>query len=108
MGAPSGEPEVTASEVAIVTRYYFHLVDGHEIIPDGTGIDVADLDEVRATTLEAVHQFRQEHPATAAKWRDWRIEVTDAQGVIALTLELGDHEFRGGVSTGFESMPCRH
>ena len=72
------------------------------------GIDVADLDEVRATTLEAVHQFRQEHPATAAKWQDWRIEVTDAQGVIALTLGLGDHEFRGVAPTGLESMPCRH
>ncbi|WP_046866256.1 DUF6894 family protein [Microvirga massiliensis] len=91
-----------------MTRYYFHLVDGHEIIPDRTGIDVADLDEVRATTLEAVHQFRQEHPATAAKWQDWRIEVTDAQGVVAVTLELGDREFSGVAPTRLESMPCRH
>ena len=91
-----------------MTRYYFHLVDAREIIPDRTGIEVADLEEVRATTLEAVHQFRQEHPATAAKWRDWRIEVTDAQGVIALTLELGDHEFRGVAPTGREPMPSRY
>jgi hypothetical protein len=82
-----------------VTRYYFHLVDAREIIPDGTGIEVADLEEVRAVALAAIHQFRQEHPATAAKWRDWRIEVTDAQGVIALTLKLGDHEFRGVAPT---------
>jgi hypothetical protein len=91
-----------------VTRYYFHIVDGHETIPDGTGIDVADLDEVRATILEAVHQFRQEHPATAAKWQDWRIEVTEAQGVVALTLGLGDCEFRGVAPAGLELMPCRH
>jgi hypothetical protein len=91
-----------------VTRYYFHLVDAREIIPDRTGIEVADLEEVRAVALAAVQQFRQEHPATAAKWQDWRIEVTDAWGAIALTLELGDHEFRGVAPTGRESMPCRH
>ena len=90
-----------------MTRYYFHLVDGHEIIPDRIGIDVADLEEVRTVGLAAIHQFRQEHPATAAKWRDWRVEVTDVQGSIALTLGLGDHAFRGVAPTGRESMPCR-
>jgi hypothetical protein len=91
-----------------VTRYYFHLVDAREIIPDRTGVEVADLEEVRAVALAAIHQFRQEHPATAAKWQDWRIEVTDAQGAIALTLGLSDVEWRGIAPTGREPMPCRH
>ena len=102
------EPEVTAPEVTMVTRYYFHLVDAHEIIPDGTGVEVADLEEVRTVALEAIQQFRQEHPATAARWRDWRLEITDAWGAVALTLGLGDREFGDVAPTGLKPMPCRH
>jgi hypothetical protein len=73
-------------------RYYFHLVDGHEIIPDRTGVDVIDLEQVCAEAIEAIHEFRQEQSAAAAEWKDWRIEVTDAWGDIAMSLKLSDPE----------------
>ncbi|WP_046866349.1 DUF6894 family protein [Microvirga massiliensis] len=81
-------------------RYYFHLVDGHEIIPDKTGLDVTDLEQVRAEVIEAIREFRQEQSAAAAEWKDWRIEVTDAWGGIAMSLGLSDAEVSGFARAG--------
>jgi hypothetical protein len=67
-----------------VERYYFHLVDGHDIIPDDVGVNVADLAEACAETIEAVYEFRQDHAATEADWTDWQVEVADASGAIVL------------------------
>ena len=83
-------------------RYYFHLMDGHDVIPDRTGVEIADLAAASDEALEAIQQFRQEHPATADEWQDWRIEVTDAWGAIALTVGLGDGEFPGIAPAGPE------
>jgi len=76
-----------------MTRYYFHLVNGYEIIRDRTGIDILDLEDARAEALEAIQQFRQEDAASAARCQNWRIQVTDAKGNIGLTLELSDVYF---------------
>jgi hypothetical protein len=85
-----GPPE---SEVAIVNRYYFHLVDNYDVIPDEIGIQVTDLKEVYIEAMKAIYEFRQEHSATAVEWEAWRIEVTDAWGNIALTLPLSEFGF---------------
>jgi hypothetical protein len=77
-------------EAATVKRYYFHLVDGHNTIRDRDGIDVADLAEACAETIETVYEFRRDHSATAPDWTNWQTEVTDASGAIALTLNLSD------------------
>jgi hypothetical protein len=73
-----------------VERYYFHLVDGHDIIPDDVGVNVADLAEACAETIEAVYEFRQDHAATESDWTDCQVEVADASGAIVLTLDLSD------------------
>ena len=73
-----------------MSRYYFHLVDGHDIIPDQVGVEVADLAEARIEALKAIHEFRQESPGTAAEWGDWRIDVTDTSGTTVMTIDLGD------------------
>ena len=71
-----------------MNRYYFHLVHGGDVIPDRTGVEVADLTEAYVEATKAISEFRHEHSATAVAWEDWRIEVTDAWGDIALTLPL--------------------
>ena len=72
-----------------VHRYYFHLTDGHKVIPDEVGIGVSDLEEVRAEAIKALRKFRRECSEADADWRGWRIVVTDAAGYIAFTIDLG-------------------
>ncbi|WP_046864765.1 DUF6894 family protein [Microvirga massiliensis] len=74
----------------MVKRYYFHLVDQSRVIPDEVGIEVASLAQARLEAVKAVHEFRQECAPTAAAWRDWRIEVTDACGAVAFRIDLGE------------------
>jgi hypothetical protein len=73
-------------------RYYFHLVDGPDVIPDRIGAEVVDLEEARAEVIKAIREFRQEQPAAVDGWEDYRIEVTDAWGVVVMTLSLSDGE----------------
>ena len=72
----------------MVKRYYFHLVDQYDVIPDEVGIEVANLAQARVEAINAVHEFRQECVRTAAVSGDWRIEVTDAFGAVAFRIEL--------------------
>jgi hypothetical protein len=41
-------------------RCYFHLVNGHETIPDDMGVEVSDLDDAKTQALIAIHEIREE------------------------------------------------
>jgi hypothetical protein len=79
----------------MVKRYYFHLVDGYDVIPDEVGIELANLAQARVEALKAIHEFWQECPPTAAATEDWRIEVTDALGAVAFRIELSELAMQG-------------
>jgi hypothetical protein len=72
-----------------VHRYYFHLTDGHKVIADDVGVGVADLEEARGEAIKVLSEFRRQRSEADADWRGWRIEVTDAAGSIAFTIDLG-------------------
>jgi hypothetical protein len=55
----------------MVKRYYFHLVDRYDVIPDEVGIEVVNLAQARVEALRAVHEFRQECADTTAASGDW-------------------------------------
>jgi hypothetical protein len=68
-------------------RCYFHLSDGHSLISDDEGIEVADLDEARSEAMKAIEEFRAE--AAAAEHRTgWRMDITDESGTIFLSIDL--------------------
>ncbi len=81
-------PLSTKYEVAVVTRYYFHLVDGYDVIPDEVGLDVADLTQAHVEASRVLCEFRRACAATAAASRDWCVEVADASGAVALRIDL--------------------
>jgi hypothetical protein len=89
-----------------VTRYYFHLADEYDVIPDETGVDVTDLEDACCEAIKAIYEFRQGNSATAAEWKNWRIEVTDAWGDIAMTVGLSSLEIRRTESTRRERVLC--
>jgi len=90
MLAPPGIIADQKGKIGIVKRYYFHLVDGNDIIPDHVGVEATDLEEARREALKAIHEFRRESPGSAAEWKDWRIDVADDSGTTLLSINLSD------------------
>ena len=69
-------------------RCYLHLADAHQTLPDRHGMEVRDLDQVRALVHEVATEMIQQGEAEARDWRGWRIEVADASGAVLLTIRL--------------------
>ena len=70
-------------------RCFFNLVSAHSSIPDLEGFEVADMEELRAEVSKAMEEMRLAEPDAARDWNGWRMEVTDPQGAILLTVDLG-------------------
>jgi hypothetical protein len=55
---------------------------------DPEGVEVADMEELRAEVSKAIEEMRLADPAAARDWNGWRMEVTDPKGAILLTIDL--------------------
>jgi hypothetical protein len=69
-------------------RCFFNLVSAHSSIPDLEGVEVADMEELRAEVSKAIEEMRLGEPDAARDWNGWRMEVTDPKGAILLTIDL--------------------
>jgi hypothetical protein len=69
-------------------RCYFHLVNGHEIIEDDTGVEVLDLAKAHAFAQQAIADLRAEAIPIGASWQDWRLDVVDPSGNVLLSIPL--------------------
>jgi hypothetical protein len=69
-------------------RCYFHLVNGHETIPDDTGIEVSDLATAEEMALQAIEDIREEAIQQGASWQGWRLDIVDPSGSVLLSLSL--------------------
>jgi hypothetical protein len=69
-------------------RCYFHLVNGHESIPDDTGIEVLDLTATQDMALQAIDDLRDEAIQQAASWQGWRLDIVDPSGRVLLSIPL--------------------
>jgi hypothetical protein len=70
-----------------VPRYFFNVRNGHST-DDPRG---AQLNNLQAARLEAIHRFGQfmsEHPEEFDRGHDWRMEVTDGDGLMLFRLDL--------------------
>jgi hypothetical protein len=74
----------------LAVRYYFHLVDRREIIRDEEGLEVSDLAVACREAMRAIEEVRRTSPSTAADWKGWRLDVTDAAGTIVFSISLDD------------------
>jgi hypothetical protein len=69
-------------------RCYFHLVNGHESIPDDTGIEVSDLMTAQDMALRAIEDIREEAIQLGASWQGWRLDIVDRSGRVLLSISL--------------------
>jgi hypothetical protein len=69
-------------------RCYFHLVNSHEEILDDEGIEVLNLEDVKAQALVAIEDIREEAIQLDASWRGWRLDIVDPSGRVLLSIPL--------------------
>ncbi len=55
---------------------------------DPEGVEVGDMEELRAEVAKAIEEMRLAEPAAARDWNGWRMEVTDSAGAVLLTIDL--------------------
>jgi hypothetical protein len=68
-------------------RYYFNLVNSTERIADEEGVELGEDAAVPSEALQAVAELIQEEPLR--EWRDWIMAVTDEDGRVVVSIELG-------------------
>ena len=66
-------------------RYHFSSVDGQRD-PDPEGTELADLAAARQLAVQYAGEVLQSDPAIVWHNGQWRVEVTDDEGVLLFTL----------------------
>jgi len=74
----------------MLSRYYFNLTNGFEVIPDEVGIEVSDAHTALIHAFEAVEELRREVETSPSEWTGWRLNIVDAAGKLIHTLALDD------------------
>jgi hypothetical protein len=72
----------------MLSRYYFNLTDGHDVIPDGIGIEVSDDRAALIHAFEAVEELRGETDTSPDEWAGWRLNIMDGSGRLVHSLAL--------------------
>ncbi|MBM1173627.1 DUF6894 family protein [Microvirga arabica] len=67
---------------------YFHLVNGHEIIADDSGVEILDLEKAHELALQAIEDIRAEAIQFGETWQGWRLDVVDPSGNVLLSIPL--------------------
>jgi hypothetical protein len=76
-----------------MARYYFHLVNQHDAVPDEDGLELIDLAKAGDEILLAVQEFRRENPPAADGWRGWRLNVADGSGAVVFSISLDEPSY---------------
>ena len=72
------------------TRYFFHLVSDHEVIPDEEGIVLWNKEGALFAIIRAANGLIKEN-LTLDEWQGWRLEVMDGAGRMILSISLSDY-----------------
>ena len=73
-----------------MARYFFHLHDRSGQTVDQLGREIADLDEARRRAIKAARAIIQADVGSGIIDLTARIEVTDAEGEVVLTLPFDE------------------
>lgn len=68
-------------------RYHFHIHDGRTIL-DTDGLELADAAQARRMAIRLSGQYFEDEADLIALGEEWRMEVTDGQGLILFRLDF--------------------
>lgn len=75
-------------------KYYFHVHDRLGVINDDEGMELADMDEVKAEAIQSAREMLAEGKKLGVLGLDRMIAVKDADGKTVLTLHFEDAVLR--------------
>ena len=67
---------------------YFHLVNGNDMIPDDTGVEVSSLEMVQRLAHRVIQEIRAEADLVDEEWHGWRLNVVCPQGSVLASICL--------------------
>ena len=70
------------------SRYYFNLTNGHDVIRDEDGIELADIRAVLIYAFEAIEELRREDTSSSEGWQGWRLDILNSSGQLVQSLPL--------------------
>jgi hypothetical protein len=76
-----------------VARYFFHLADLYDAIPDEDGVEISNLEDAHTEALTQIEELWRSDPSSAIDWAGWRLHIADAAGVVVCSINL-DQPFR--------------
>ena len=68
-------------------RYFFHVRNGQDS-DDHDGTDLAGMSVARLEALHRLGAMMAEHPERFTNAHDWRMEVTNATGLLLFRIDL--------------------
>jgi hypothetical protein len=72
-------------------RFFFHIRDDAELIPDEEGTNLPDLAAARREAVLSVRAIIVEAISSSEPWDHVAIEVTDEQGNVLETVQVATH-----------------
>lgn len=73
-----------------MARFYFNIIDGENLIPDGEGRILANIEAAELEARASARDLAIQEIAGTGKVDGRKIEVTDTNGHIVLTLPVHD------------------
>ena len=80
-------------------RYHFNIHDGVEI-PDGVGVDLPNFNFARREAIRYAGALLEEAAHRESLGEEWRLEVTDTEGVVLFSLSFVVKDAAGDQSGG--------
>jgi hypothetical protein len=74
----------------VPSRYFFNLVNGHGVIRDEDGIELADIRAALIYAFEAIEELRREDTSSSDSWQGWRLDILNSSGQLVHSLPLDD------------------
>ena len=71
-----------------MVRVHFNLVRRDEIIPDGEGIDVDDIQQAVFEVIDTAKELQQKDPSSRNDWSGWTASIADEGGSVLATIPL--------------------
>jgi hypothetical protein len=68
-------------------RYFFHLYNRKEVIPDEVGVEVGGADHVGDAFVQIMRGMQR---LNVSELVGWEMRVVNAAGIVVMTFRLGD------------------
>ena len=75
-----------------MTRYYFNLVKGDDLVQDFVGLELTESEMIATVSARLMAEIEAEEPDLLDPWAGWRLQVTDADGAVITALPIDGHD----------------